>query len=72
MQRAMQRSERIFENQCLTRVSLSDMSSKDKTRSYFFLPTANSMGAEEFGYAIERVWELPESPDNMEKLELYK
>lgn len=30
------------------------------------------MGAEEFGYAIERVWELPESPDNMEKLELYK
>lgn len=45
---------------------------KYKNAKLFLSLTANSMGAEEFGYAIERVWELPESPDNMEKLELYK
>jgi len=30
------------------------------------------MGAEEFEYAIQRVWDLPRTPDNNEKLELYK
>jgi len=30
------------------------------------------MGAEEFDYAAERVWELPYDLNNEEKLDLYK
>jgi acyl-CoA-binding protein len=32
----------------------------------------NLMGAEEFDYAKDRVWDLPRTPDNNELLELYK
>jgi len=31
-----------------------------------------SMGAEEFDYAKDRVWDLPRTPENHELLELYK
>jgi acyl-CoA-binding protein len=30
------------------------------------------MGADEFDYAKDRVWDLPRTPDNGELLELYK
>jgi acyl-CoA-binding protein len=30
------------------------------------------MGAEEFDYAKDRVWDLPRTPENHELLELYK
>ena len=38
----------------------------------FVQVTAGQMGAEEFDYAKDRVWDLPRLPDNNELLELYK